>query len=245
MSKTEITSFESRLGALRTSFSHPKLDHRNPRSEQRSIKLRALTSSSSELLRFLSVLLSTCGLTLKALADNNHATVTDEVQHNVLCHLQILMNEFTRCFPEYGYDDMKIIVIFDPRYVPTKPKGLPDEIQGEVIELQNDSSVRDSFESVNSRFYDPGNSVPLEEQKDGGGPELQGRGCRSGLLCSLFGQLVENWLSAVALNGVHDVPVQRLRFHARCFARTALEVKYVAINTIKGMIRKMREDNLI
>nr|CAD7261362.1 unnamed protein product [Timema shepardi] len=62
------------------------------------------------------------------------------------------------------------------------------------------------------------------DQKDGNVPELQGSGCRSGLLCPRFGQLVENWLIAVALNAVHDAPVQRLRFHARCFAGTALEL---------------------
>nr|CAD7256828.1 unnamed protein product [Timema shepardi] len=70
-----------------------------------------------------------------------------------------------------------------------------------------------------------------KDQKDGNVPELQGSGCRSGLLCPRFGQLVENWLIAVALNAVHDAPVQRLRFHARCFAGTALECRISPLET--------------
>ena len=86
--------------------------------------------------------------TLKTLADNgDYATVTDKVQHNVLSHLGTLKDEFARYFPEYGSSETQAIkkLIRNPFIV--KPKDLPDNIQEEVIELQNDSNFKDSFES--------------------------------------------------------------------------------------------------
>ncbi|KAK9708560.1 protein of unknown function (DUF4371) [Popillia japonica] len=48
--------------------------------------------------------------TLKTLADDgDYATVTDEVQHNVLSHLGTLMDEFARYFPEYGSSETEAI----------------------------------------------------------------------------------------------------------------------------------------
>ncbi|KAK9745187.1 hypothetical protein QE152_g7170 [Popillia japonica] len=86
--------------------------------------------------------------TLKTLVDDgDYATVTDKVQHNILRHLGTLMDEFARYFPEYSSSETEAIkkLIRNPLIV--KPKDIPDNIQEEVIELQNDSNFKDSFES--------------------------------------------------------------------------------------------------
>lgn len=57
-------------------------------------------------------------------------------------------NEITHYLPEYGQgqDENEACkkLIYNPFNV--KPKDLPDKIQNEVTELQNDSKFRDLFE---------------------------------------------------------------------------------------------------
>lgn len=86
--------------------------------------------------------------TLKFLADNtDYATVTDKVQKNVLCHLRTLKNEFSRYFPEYTSSETPAMKKLVRNPFTVEPEALPDNIQEEIIELQNDSDLKDTYES--------------------------------------------------------------------------------------------------
>nr|CAD7429656.1 unnamed protein product [Timema monikensis] len=75
---------------------------------------------------------------LKALDDNKtYATITDELQHNVLCHLQILKDEFTCYFPEYVKNKSEAIKKLIRIPFSVKPKDLLNKIQDKVIDLLN------------------------------------------------------------------------------------------------------------
>jgi len=85
---------------------------------------------------------------LKSLADDEkYADLTIEVQHNVLYHLQTLKDEFNRYFSKYDSLEPTSIQskIRNPFIV--KVNELPDDIQEDVIELQNDRNCKDMFES--------------------------------------------------------------------------------------------------
>nr|CAD7411531.1 unnamed protein product [Timema poppensis] len=85
---------------------------------------------------------------MKALADDDsYATIPDEVQYKVLCNLQIFKDNFTRYFSEYGKNESEFIKKPFQNPFSVKPKDLPDEIQEEVIELQNNSNFKDLFKS--------------------------------------------------------------------------------------------------
>ena len=97
-----------------------------------------------------------CFPTLKTLADDwDYAAVTDKVQHNVLSHLGTLNDEFSRYFPVYGRSETQVIKkSLEILSMSSKPKDLPDHIQEVIIELQNDSNFKNTFESgVNLTMY--------------------------------------------------------------------------------------------
>lgn len=64
-------------------------------------------------------------------------------------HLQILKEEFTSCFPEYGQGQAETEVCTKLIRNPFRfnRKNLPDDIQEDVIELQYDCNFRDWIES--------------------------------------------------------------------------------------------------
>lgn len=86
--------------------------------------------------------------TMKHLADNpDYSSVTDKVQENMLCHLSTLKSEFSRYFPEYSSSETPVIKQMVRNPFTVKPDALLDDIQEDLIELQNDSDLRDTFES--------------------------------------------------------------------------------------------------
>jgi len=85
--------------------------------------------------------------TLRILIDDEHyKCFTEDIQNNILEHLRVLKEEFTRYFPEYGIvdtDDLKKL-IRNPFIV--EVNNVQEEMQEELIELQNDSNLKSSFE---------------------------------------------------------------------------------------------------
>jgi len=85
--------------------------------------------------------------TLRFLIDNEqYECLTEDIQNDVLQHLQVLKGEFTRYFPEYGVvnNDPVKKLIRNPFTI--EVKNVHDEMQEELIELQNDSHLKSSFE---------------------------------------------------------------------------------------------------
>jgi hypothetical protein len=81
--------------------------------------------------------------TLKTFSDDkNYSQIRAEIQH-----LHELKKELTRYFPECNDIEAEAVrkTIRNPFSV--NVEELPDEIQEEVIELQNDSNCKDTFES--------------------------------------------------------------------------------------------------
>lgn len=84
---------------------------------------------------------------LKSLVDNKKYTnLIIEVQYNFLHNIQKLKDKFNRYFPEYnGLELMGIRNMIRTPFI-VKVNVLPDDIQKDVIELQNDQNCKDTFE---------------------------------------------------------------------------------------------------
>lgn len=85
--------------------------------------------------------------TLKALMeDKKNDAIKSNIQENIKTHLQMLIDEFNRYFPEYTEEakvDQKLI----RNPFSTDAGEVTEEIQEELIELQNDRNCKDAFES--------------------------------------------------------------------------------------------------
>ena len=85
---------------------------------------------------------------LKAFLDVKKSdTSSERIQENVKCHLQMLADEFGRYFPEYNNTEVKVYQKLIRSPFATNVREVAAEIQEELIELQNDRSCRDAFDS--------------------------------------------------------------------------------------------------
>jgi len=81
--------------------------------------------------------------TLRVLINDEHyKCFTEDIQNNVFEHSKVLKEEFTRYFPEYGVVDTDVVkkLIRNPFTVEV------NNVQEELIDLQNDSNLKSSFE---------------------------------------------------------------------------------------------------
>lgn len=74
-----------------------------------------------------------------------NTSFAEEIQSDCISHLESLKSEFLRYFPEYSVSDTDIIqkIVRNPFNVDITT--VPDNIQEELIELQNDSNCKDNF----------------------------------------------------------------------------------------------------
>lgn len=85
--------------------------------------------------------------TLKHLADDKcYASHVYKILPNILTHLGMLKAEFSRYFPEYD-KETQIIKKMIRNPFSCNVTDVPDDIQEELIELQNDNDLKDTFES--------------------------------------------------------------------------------------------------
>lgn len=84
-------------------------------------------------------------VTLKALVDDNkYDMITSNIQEKIKSHLQMLVDEFNRYFPQYqteSKDTQKLNRILFGIVL----KEITEEIQEELIEFLNDSHCNESF----------------------------------------------------------------------------------------------------
>lgn len=76
---------------------------------------------------------------------NSEESKFSSIQQHIIAHLEALKSEFNATFQNFAETDSIHQMIRNPFVV--NAIDLPDEIQEEVIELQNDRSCKDSFES--------------------------------------------------------------------------------------------------
>ncbi|XP_026818970.1 protein ZBED8-like [Rhopalosiphum maidis] len=69
-----------------------------------------------------------------------------EDKNNVLEHLRVLKEEFTRYFPEYGVVDTDVVKKLIRNPFTVEVNNVQEEMQDELIDLQNDSNLKSSFE---------------------------------------------------------------------------------------------------
>lgn len=82
--------------------------------------------------------------TLNQIIDGQCAEIKGEIQNNIILHLKILKSEFTRYFPDCKDNGIRKL-IRNPFIV--NVSEVPDEIQEEVIEMQHESNLKDTFET--------------------------------------------------------------------------------------------------
>ena len=70
--------------------------------------------------------------------------LNDELKTNIVQHLKELESEFKSYFPEISADDL--LLARNPFRV--SPENVKDELQDQLIDLKNDSSCRDLFETL-------------------------------------------------------------------------------------------------
>uniref|UniRef100_A0A8D8Z4H1 Uncharacterized protein n=2 Tax=Cacopsylla melanoneura TaxID=428564 RepID=A0A8D8Z4H1_9HEMI len=80
-------------------------------------------------------------------------SMINNIQDCVVSHLESLTQELTRYFPEYSTDETDPIrrMIRNPFIVDVMT--VPDDIQEELIELQNDTSCKDNFTGGNLEVF--------------------------------------------------------------------------------------------
>ncbi|XP_025192117.1 protein ZBED8-like [Melanaphis sacchari] len=84
---------------------------------------------------------------LRVLIDDEHyKCFTEDIQNNVLEHLRILKEEFTRYFPEYGVVDIDVVKKLIRNPFTVEVNNVQEEMQEELIDFQNDSNLKSSFE---------------------------------------------------------------------------------------------------
>ena len=70
--------------------------------------------------------------------------INDELKTNVVHHLKELESKFKHYFPEVSGDDLSLAR--NPFWL--SPENVEDELQDQLIDLKNDSSCRDLFETL-------------------------------------------------------------------------------------------------
>ena len=70
---------------------------------------------------------------------------TGIIQENIIAHLESLKNEFARYFPEYAVGEIDPIKKMARNPFNIDAISLPDDVQEELIELQNDGTCKDYF----------------------------------------------------------------------------------------------------
>ena len=70
--------------------------------------------------------------------------INDELKTNVVQHLKELESEFKQYFSEISGDDLSLAR--NPFRL--SPENVEDELQDQLIDLKNDSSCRDLFETL-------------------------------------------------------------------------------------------------
>jgi hypothetical protein len=84
--------------------------------------------------------------TLQTLIEDNHYKFfTEDIQNHILKELRLLKEEFTRYFPEYGVVDINVKKLIR-NSITVKVNNVQEEMQEKLIELQNDSNLKRSFE---------------------------------------------------------------------------------------------------
>ncbi|KAJ8721019.1 hypothetical protein PYW08_006484 [Mythimna loreyi] len=82
--------------------------------------------------------------TLNQIIDGQGADVKKELQKNMMLHLTNLKNEFNRYFPDW--EDKSIQKLMRNPFL-INVSEVADEIQEELIEMQHDTNLKDTFES--------------------------------------------------------------------------------------------------
>lgn len=82
--------------------------------------------------------------TLNQIIDGQCAEIKVEIQKNITLHLKNLKSEFNRYFPDC--EDKGIRKLIRNPFI-VNVSEVPDEIQEEVIEMQHDSNLKDTFET--------------------------------------------------------------------------------------------------
>lgn len=82
--------------------------------------------------------------TLNQIINRQGADIKEEIQKNIMLHLTTLKSEFNRYFPEC--EDKSIQKLIRNPFI-VNVSEVADEIQEEVIELQHDTNLKDTFES--------------------------------------------------------------------------------------------------
>lgn len=82
--------------------------------------------------------------TLNQIIDGQCAEIKGEIQNNITLHLKNLKSEFNRYFPDCEDNGIRKL-IRNPFIV--NVSEVPDEIQEEVIEMQHESNLKDTFET--------------------------------------------------------------------------------------------------
>ena len=82
--------------------------------------------------------------TLNQIIDGQGADIKEEIQKNMMLHLTNLKSEFNRYFPDCG--DKSIQKLIRNPFI-LNVSEVSDEIQEEVIEMQHDTNLKDTFES--------------------------------------------------------------------------------------------------
>lgn len=82
--------------------------------------------------------------TLSKIIDGQCAEIKQKMKMNIILHLKNLKSEFIRYFPDW--EDKSVQKLIRNPFI-INVSEVPDEIQEEVIEMQHDTNLKDSFES--------------------------------------------------------------------------------------------------
>lgn len=86
--------------------------------------------------------------TLKALIDSNDCDIMNaNIKEHITNHLEMLADEFNHYFPEYNPNQSSINQKLIRNPFDINVEIVPEEIQEELIELQNDRNLKDAFVS--------------------------------------------------------------------------------------------------
>jgi len=85
--------------------------------------------------------------TLRILVDDEHyKCFTEDIRNNVLEHIRVLKEIFIRCFPECGVVDTDAVKKLIRNPFTVEVKNVQENMQEELIEHQNNSNLKSSFE---------------------------------------------------------------------------------------------------
>ncbi|XP_046976463.1 SCAN domain-containing protein 3-like [Vanessa cardui] len=102
--------------------------------------------------------------TLNQIIDGQGADIKEEIQKNVMLHLTNLKSEFNRYFPDC--EDKSIQKLIRNPFI-VNVSEVSDEIQEEVIEMQHDTNLKDTFESgINLEDYWSQKAISFPKLRD-------------------------------------------------------------------------------